>query len=61
MLKGPGNEVEAVRGCELQLRLGKYLRPAILILFIPLDNALIAAFDVSLRAWSVVAVEYTGF
>ena len=50
MLKGPGDVVEAVGGCELQLRLGEYLRPAIFILFIPQNHALIVAFDVSLRA-----------
>ena len=32
MLKGPGDVVEAVGGCDS----GEHLRPAILILFIPL-------------------------
>ena len=60
MLKGPGDVVEAVGSSKLQLRLGEYLRLAILIRFIPLNHALIVAFDVSLRAWGVDGVEYTG-
>ena len=60
MLKGPGDVVEVVGGSKLQLRLGEYLHLASLVRFVPLNHALIVAFNVSLRAWSVDGVEYTG-